>query len=95
MLSPLDREYRLMLENRIPLNQNITLYKSEIFFNSTKVCLQDLFRVLINVEVRVETLRQRLNRLPRFNSRLIYDQIDRLNKGYILDTDVNKIFFII
>lgn len=92
MLSPLDREYRLMLENRIPLNQNMTRYKSEIFLNSTRVCLQDLFRVLINVEVRVETLRQRLNRLPRFNSRLIYEQIDRLNKGYILDTDVKKFF---
>lgn len=88
MLCPVDRDYRLMLEKRVPKNPVTRRFKSDIFLTTTRICFQDILRVLINVECRIESLRQRLNRLPRFDIREFFEKFDKLSKGYILDIDV-------
>ena len=93
MLCPVDRDYRIMLENRVSRDSGTRRFKSDIFLTTTRICLQDLLRVLINVECRIETLRQRMNRFPRFDIREFYQKFDRLSKGYILDIDVSYFLF--
>lgn len=88
MLCPVDRDYRIMLENRVPRDPVTRRFKSDIFLTTTRICFQDLLRVLVNVECRIETLRQRINRLPRFDVREFYEKFDPFSKGYILDIDV-------
>jgi len=91
MLCPVDRDYRIMLENRIPKDPSTRRFKSDIFLSTTRICFQDLLRVLINVECRIESIRQRLNKMPRFEIRQIYEKFDRSNKGFILDIDTKLI----
>jgi len=79
-----------MLENRVPRDPVTRRFKSDIFLATTRICFQDLLRVLINVECRIETLRQMINKLPRFDIREFYEKFDGLSKGYILDIDVKK-----
>ncbi len=88
MLCPVDRDYRIMLENRNPKHPSCRRFKSDIFLTTTRICFQDLLRVLINVEFRIESIRQKLNRLPRFEIRQIFEKLDKTNKGHILDIDV-------
>jgi len=54
----------------------------------TNFCFQNLLRNLLNVECRIEILRQRFNRLSRLDLRKTFEKIDKLGKGYILDIDV-------
>lgn len=95
MLKPRNSEYRKLLENRPTLGQNIKRYKSDAFLYNTRVCFQDLLRVLINVECRVEALRQMLNKQQGFKIQSLYEKIDKLNKGRITDIDVNITYNVI
>ena len=94
MLCTVDRDYKIMLENKVPRDPITKRFKSDIFLISTRICFQDLLRVLINVECRIEALRQRMNRLPRFDIRELYEKFDGLSKGYILDIDVRIVSII-
>jgi hypothetical protein len=91
MFAPLNREYRLMLEKRIPKEKNPMKHKSDAFLSATRICLQDLLRVFINVECRIEILRQKFNRMPNSDIKSIFNKIDKLEKGYISDIDVTYI----
>ena len=99
MLTPVDIEYRRMLENRVPSLYGSRRYKSDLFLTSTKLAFQDFLRLVINVESRLEVLRQRLNRMVRFNVRAIFERVDRLGAGWVVEQDViififfNKINF--
>jgi len=88
MLCPLDIGYRTLLEHRIPNKLNYRKYKSNHFLKETNFCFQNLLRNLLNVECRIEILRQRFNRLSRLDLRKTFEKIDKLGKGYILDIDV-------
>jgi Ca2+-binding EF-hand superfamily protein len=90
MVSPVDREYRRMLENRTPNKFSSSYNKVDVFLTSTKLLLSNLFNILIKVETRLEGWRQRLNNLPRFNIRLIFDKIDRLGRNFIEDNDITS-----
>jgi hypothetical protein len=92
MLTPVNIEYRRMLESRIPSLNNLRRFKSDVFLTSTKLIFQEFLRLVLTMESRIELLRQRLNRIIRFNVRTIYERIDRLGKGWIIDTDVILIF---
>jgi ribose 1,5-bisphosphokinase PhnN len=59
-----------------------------VFLTSTRVAFEDLLRLVLNIESRLEVLRQRLNRMVRFNVRIMFERIDRLGKGWVVDTDV-------
>ena len=88
MLTPVDVEYRRMLENRIPSLYASRRYKTDVFLTSTKLAFQDFLRLVLSIESRVELLRQRLNRMIRFNVRTIFERVDRSAKGWVVDTDV-------
>jgi hypothetical protein len=88
MLTPVDAEYRRMLESRIPSLYGSRRYKSDVFLTSTKVTFQEFLRLVLNIESRIELVRQRLNRMVRFNARTMFERIDRLAKGWIADSDV-------
>lgn len=86
MLCPFDLEYKRMFDNRLP--SKYLKYKTEPFLPSTRLCLQNLFRILLNVESKIEVLRQRLTRLSRFSIRSIFEKFDRYGKGWIETSDV-------
>lgn len=88
MLTPVDMEYRRMLESRVPSLYNSRRYKTDVFLTSTKLAFQDFLRLVLSMEARIELLRQRLNRMVRFNVRTMFERIDRLGKGWAVDTDV-------
>lgn len=95
MICPVDSEFKHMLENRLPSFYGSKRYRTDVFLTSTRVCFQDFLRLIISAEARIELLRQRLNRLPRFSIRSIFEKFDRLGKGWIIDNDVNETFFIL
>ena len=88
MLTPVNAEYRRMLESRIPSLYNSRRFKADVFLTSTKLVFQDFLRLVLSMESRIELLRQRLNRMIRFNVRTIFERVDRYGKGWIIDTDV-------
>jgi hypothetical protein len=88
MLTPVNPEYRRMLESRIPSLYISRRFKADVFLTSTKLVFQDFLRLVLSMESRIELLRQRLNRMIRFNVRTIFERVDRYGKGWIIDTDV-------
>ena len=95
MITPVDVEYRRMLENRVPSLYGSRRYKSDVFLTSTKLAFQDFLRLVLNIESRIEVLRQRLNRIVRFNVRTMFERVDSLAKGWVVDTDVIPFNFIL
>lgn len=88
MLAPVDREYRRKIENRLPSICNPRHSKSDNLLPSTRLAVQDFLKLLIQTELSLESWRQRLNRLSRFSIKNIFERIDRLDKGYLIDSDV-------
>jgi Ca2+-binding EF-hand superfamily protein len=86
-VAPIDREYRRMLEVRLP-SAYPTRNKADVFLPSTKLYFQNLLSLILKSEARVEGWRQRLNKMPRFSVRTTFDRIDRLEKNYITEADV-------
>lgn len=91
MLTPVDNEYRRMLENRVPSLYSSRRFKADVFLTSTKVTFQEFLRLVLNIESRLEVLRQRLNRMVRFNVRTMFERVDRLAKGWVVESDVHKL----
>jgi hypothetical protein len=87
VFSPVDREYRRTLENRLPSYYRSYL-KTEIFSVSTKLSLKDFLNLLLKYEARVEGWRQRLKNLVRFNCREFFEKIDRSGKNFVSVADV-------
>lgn len=92
MLAPVEREFRRKLENRLPSICNPRHNYADNLLPSTRIALQDLLKLLIRSEVKIEAIRQRLNRISRFSIKNIFEKIDKLDKNYLLDSDVCLIF---
>ena len=90
MLATVDREFRRKLENRLPSICNPRHNKSDNLLPSTRIAFQNLLRLLIKSEMKIESMRQKLNRLSRFSIKNIFERIDKLEKNYLLDSDVNN-----
>jgi Ca2+-binding EF-hand superfamily protein len=88
IFNPLDREYSRMLELRLPSTYVSRYNRTDVFLPTTKLYLQNLLNAILRNEVRIEAWRQKLNGLVRFNTRLFFEKIDRLDKNYASDTDV-------
>jgi len=87
VFSPLNREYRRTLENRLP-SYSTSYLKADVFTVLTKLNLKDLFILFLKYEARIEGWRQRLNKMLRFNIREFFEKIDRASKNYITEHDV-------
>jgi ribose 1,5-bisphosphokinase PhnN len=92
MLATVDREFRRKLENRLPSICNPRHNKSDNLLPSTRIAFQNLLRLLIKSELKIESMRQKLNRLSRFSIKNIFERIDKSEKNYLLDSDVNNQF---
>jgi Ca2+-binding EF-hand superfamily protein len=90
IVAPLDREYRRMLEGRLPSGFEGRFNKADVFLPTTKLYLQNLMNLHLRSESRIEGWRQRLNKMLRFNTRTIFERIDRLEKGYVNETDLSS-----
>jgi hypothetical protein len=88
MVAPVDRDFRRRLESRLPSICNPRHNKSDNLLPSTRLAFADLLRLLIRSEVRIEAFRQKMNRLARFSIKNIFQKIDKLEKNYLLDSDV-------
>lgn len=88
VFNPLDREYSRMLDLRLPSTYVSRYNRAEVFLPTTKLYLQNLLNIILRNEVRVEAWRQKLNKLVRFNTRVFFEKIDRIDKNYASDTDV-------
>lgn len=93
MIAPVDREYRRMLENRLPSNYIPRYNKTDVFLSTTKILFSNFLHTLVRSEARIEGLRQRLSKLPRFNPRNLFEKIDSIGKNYIAESDVIFIIF--
>ena len=91
MVAPVDRDFRRKIENRLPSICNPRHNKSDNLLPSTRLTFQDLLKLLIRSEVKIESLRQKMNRLSRFSIKSIFQRIDKLDKNYLLDSDVIKL----
>jgi Ca2+-binding EF-hand superfamily protein len=89
MITPLDIEYKRIIESRRPSSE---LYprstRSDIFLPSTKSSLQKVLRLLISSEGKVESWRQRLERATGFRIKNAFDAIDRLEKSHFNESDL-------
>jgi hypothetical protein len=93
MIAPVDRNFRKRLENRLPSVVNPRHFKEQNILPSTKLALSELLILLIKSEVRIEAFRQKLNRLPKFSKKNIFQIMDKIDKNYLLDSDVNINYF--
>lgn len=89
MVAPHAREYRRILESRLPNSEYSVSAKGDIFLSSTKYIIKELFETLLKSETNIEATRQRLNKLSRFSIRNSFEKIDRLDKSFVSSSDVN------
>ena len=94
VFASVDREHRNTLESRLPSHYRLYL-KNDFFSVLTQYGLKDFLNLLLKNESRIEGLRQRLNKMLRFNIREFFEKIERSGKNYINETDVNLLIFII
>lgn len=92
MIAPVERDFRRKLENRLPSICNPRHKKADNLLPSTRFAVQDLFKLIIRSEVKIESLRQNLNRLTRFSIKNIFQKFDIMDKNFLIDSDVIYIF---
>jgi len=88
MLSPVEKDFRRKLENRLPSIKNNKIKKADNIVPSTRFAVQELFKLIIKSEVKIESLRQNLNRLTRFSIKHIFEKFDLMDKNFLIESDV-------
>ena len=88
LVTPFEKDYRTMVENRLPSTFSPQYNKADVFLLSTKIYLQNLLRLIISSESKLEAMRLGLDNV-RNNIRCIYGEIDRTGLGVISDLDLS------
>ena len=88
LVVPFEKDYRNMIENRLPSNFIPKYNKSDVFLLSTKIYFQNLIRLIINLENKLEKLRFCLGD-AKCQLNCIFKDIDRCKRGFITDEDLN------
>jgi len=86
MIAPVDIYYYDRLKNRQSLYNRYDRY--DFFYNETRILFSKLLRLIVENEIKLERLRQKLSNLPRFCIRNQYEKMDLSSKGYISKLDV-------
>ena len=81
MLAPQDREYKRILESRRP-------YYSDLSSKTTRNLFSNVLRLLFANERKIDVLRIKLSKSISFRIQNTFERIDRLGKGYIVDSDI-------
>ena len=91
LVTPFDKDYRNIVEVRMPSNF-CPVNKSKIFSAETKLCLQNLFKIIINCERIVENIRISTMKEVYFNIEYIFKSIKKDNKNTINNRDLYAYF---
>lgn len=100
MLTPYDKDYRHLVENRKPSPYHPKYNKTDLFLSSTKEQLKNLIQIMIRNEIKAEEMRNEINKMYTINIAEFFKTIDKGSIGSIseLDLDVfmkeNNIAFI-
>ena len=89
MLTPFFFFYRIMIEERQSMNTFTHYNKGEIFLNTTKGCLVNLLKFIIETENVIERERERLNKIYTLNIRDVFNTIDKVGRGSFSILDLN------
>ena len=82
-----------MVENRLPSSFSPQYNKADVFLLSTKIYLQNLFRLIISSENKLQGIRLGLcMNDARREVKNIYCEIDRTGLGVISDLDLSAFF---
>jgi Ca2+-binding EF-hand superfamily protein len=87
MLVPFEKEYRNMVENRLP-NSCCPCRCPDVFCPSTICSLRNLFNLIINLENSINNNRKLFGTL-RLKLRDIFRLLDILGCGYFTNSDLN------
>ena len=88
LIVPFEKNYRNMIENRLPSNFIPKYNKADVFMLSTKIYFQNLIRLIINLENQLEKLRYCLGD-AKSQLNCIFKNMDRCKRGFITDEDLN------
>ena len=86
MVSPIDKQYDIMMRNRTPQEYRYSKYK--FFSEPTKKQLSRLFKLIIENEKAIEKWKKKLSSMSRFSSKKVFDKIDNIKKTFITREDV-------
>lgn len=89
MLTPKQEEYSRIMRNKSALNIP-GLDRFKVFARDTVAVLVNAFRILFEAEVSAELQRQRINRLPGFNSYQVFNYLDKDKNGFITITEFQQ-----
>jgi len=87
MFVPFHKEYRTMVENRLPNNYIPKYNKEEIFLDGTKLYLQNLLRYIIENEKKIDGLRNNLPKIKQIILNKIAYKLTGNDKNYITPLD--------
>ena len=87
LVVPFDKQYRDMMSNRKKVNFNSYSNKTDFLLFSTKKAFQDLIKLIIDSEKKIEEMKSDLDHVKR-EIKNIYKCIDKLDIGYFTDMDL-------
>ena len=91
LMLPFSREYAALITDRIDYYSRRTRDGKSFFNSDTRYDMQAFWAVHIRTERMMETLRRRLNSLPYFNIRDIFEHCTRTRNGMILPSDMREV----
>ena len=92
MLVPYEREYRNIMEKKLPISNNYKFNEGFYLSETTLSLLRNLLNIIINSESKIEDERKKLNKIYNLNIRKFFDEIDKRGFGYFGLMDL-KYFF--
>lgn len=92
MVTPFNKQYRIMVEQRKPSPYTPKYSKSDFFLGVTKKLLGDLFEKIIIGENKIEIIRKRIGKSFTINVREFAEKIDGDKKGYISHFNLRKFY---
>ena len=89
MLTPFTREYRSEIEHRKASPYSTKFNKDNIFLTTTKICIVNLFKFIIDAENLIEKERKKMNKIFNINIRTAFKMIDKSQCGAFSILDLN------
>jgi len=91
IMLPFSREYAALITDRIDYYSRRTRDGASFFNSDTRYDLQAFWAVLFRTEKTVEMLRRRIQQLPYFNHREVFEHCTRTRSGLILPSDMREV----
>ena len=92
MLVPYEREYRDIMEKKLPISNNCKFNEGFFLTDITLSLLRNLLNIIISSESKIEDERKIINKMYNLNIRKIFDEIDKKGCGYFGLMDLQYFF---